>query len=127
MRNKSVTIAGKTIDVQERRIGELKALVAGLVPGSGGNLANVDLGKLAEIKIDDLLYQKLPEIFPGLTPEDVDNAYLSEVEAAVETFIDVHFLGPRRLIQPLMGLARTGAQNPQATRISPPAGTTRKR
>ncbi len=135
MRNKAVTIAGKTVDVQERRIGELKQLVADLFPGSGGNLANISLDKLGELKIEDVLYQKLPEVFPGLTAEDVDNAYMSEIEALVEAFVDVHFLGLKRLAGPLMGLAQAGVATqqsvaaPQApkTATSRQAGTTRKR
>lgn len=132
MRNKTVTVNGKDIIVQERRIGELKNLVASLIPGSGGNLANIDIGKLLEIKIDDLLYQKLPEVFPGLTAENVDNAYPSEVESLVEAFIDVHFLGLKRLIQPLMNLAQAGTAtqavsgSTQKTSTSEGAGTTRK-
>lgn len=132
MRNKAVTIASKTVDVQERRIGELKQLVADLFPGSGGNLANVDIGKILETNVNDLLYKKLPEVFPGLTEEDIDNAYPSEIEALVEAFVDVHFFGIKKLIGPLMNLAQAGAVQqttsaPPATPTSRRAGTTRKR
>lgn len=134
MRNKAVTIASKTVDVQERRIGELKQLVADLFPGSGGNLANIDISKILETNVNDLLYKKLPEVFPGLTEEDIDNAYPSEIESLVEAFIDVHFLGLKGLIKPLMGLAQAGAMQQAANVMNVPmtptsrqGGTTRKR
>lgn len=108
-RVQTVKVADKEIIVTERRIGELKTLVASLVPSSGGNLADIDMSALANLKIDELLYEKLPEVFPGLDKEDVDKAYTSEIEALVEAFIDVHFLGLKRLAGPLMGLAQAGA------------------
>lgn len=119
--------------VEERRIGELKQLVADLFPGSGGKLSEIDMSKLFELEIDDILNKKLPELFPGLTAEDVDNAYMSEIEALVEAFVDVNFFGLRRLVTPLMSLAQAGmaqgaAQTPSTkTPTSRRAGTTRKR
>lgn len=132
-RTKNVTIAGREILVEERRIGELKQLVADLFPGSGGKLSEIDMSKLFELEIDDILNKKLPELFPGLTAEDVDNAYMSEIEALVEAFVDVNFFGLRRLVTPLMSLAQAGmaqgaAQTPSTkTPTSRQAGTTRKR
>jgi hypothetical protein len=32
----------------------------------------------------DLLYKKLPVIFPDITKDDVKNAYMSELEALME-------------------------------------------
>lgn len=108
MRNKVVTVNGKDINVQERRIGELEQLVAELFPGSGGSLAKIDLAKLAD-KLDwDLFYGKVPLLFPQVTVEDVKQAYPSELEVLVEAFVDVHFFGLKRLMAPLLGLARTG-------------------
>lgn len=132
MRNKAVTVAGKTIDVQERRIGELKRLIADLFPGSGGKLSEVDPSKLFDMEIDEILNTKLPEMFPGLTAEDIDNAYMSELEALFEAFIDVNFFGLKRLVTPLMNLAQAGAVQqttsaPPATATSRQGGTTRKR
>lgn len=132
-RTKNVTVAGKEYVVQERRIGELKQLVADLFPGSGGKLSEVDPTKLFDLEIDDVLYTKFPELFPGLTAEDVDNAYMSEIEALVEAFVDVNFFGLKRLVASLMQMAQAGAM--QQTVAAPPlktptsrrAGTTRKR
>lgn len=129
-RTQKVSIAGKEIVVQERRIGELKQLVADLFPGSGGKLSEVDLSKLFDLEVEDVLYKKLPDLFPGLTAEDVDNAYMSEVEALIEAFIDVNFFGLKKLIGPLMNLAQLGAATQGLEEQTPTlrrAGATRKR
>ena len=38
------------------------------------------------------------------------NAYMSEIEALVEAFIDVNFTGIKRLVKPLMNLIQAGIQ-----------------
>jgi len=131
-RTKKVSIAGRELLVEERRIGELKQLVADLFPGSGGKLSEIDPSKLFELDVDDVLSKKLPEMFPGLTAEDIDNAYMSELEALFEAFVDVNFFGLKRLVTPLMNLAQAGAMQqatsaPPATPTSRQGGTTRKR
>ncbi len=125
-RVQTVKVADKEIIVEERRVGELKALVASLVPSSGGNLADLDISALADLKIDVLLYEKLPEVFPGLDAEDVDKAYTSEIEALVEAFIDVHFLGLKRLASQFMGLAQAGTVQQQTQPQPRPTGKKRK-
>jgi Ca2+-binding EF-hand superfamily protein len=110
MRNKTVDFAGKKIRVEEKRIGELEKIVAELFPESKGNIQKVDLGKLLEQAGFDLLYKKLPVIFPDITKEDVKNAYMSELEELIEVFIDVNFTGVKRLIGPLMTLVQAGLQ-----------------
>ena len=110
MRNKTVEFAGKKIRVEEKRIGELEKIVAELFPESKGNIQKVDLGKLLEQAGFDLLYKKLPVIFPDITKEDVKNAYMSELEELIEVFIDVNFTGVKRLIGPLMTLVQAGLQ-----------------
>ena len=110
MRNKTVEFAGKKIRVEEKRIGELEKLVAELFPESKGNIQKIDLGKLLEQAGFDLLYKKLPVIFPDITEEDVKNAYMSELEALIEVFVEVNFTGLKRLIKPMMGLIQAGLQ-----------------
>ena len=110
MRNKTVDFAGKKIRVEEKRIGELEKIVAELFPESKGNIQKVDLGKLLEQAGFELLYKKLPVIFPDITKEDVKNAYMSELEELIEVFIDVNFTGVKRLIGPLMTLVQAGLQ-----------------
>jgi len=108
MRNKTVSFAGKKIRVEEKRIGELEKIVSELFPESKGNIQKVDLGKLLEQAGFDMLYKKLPVIFPDITEEDIKNAYMSELEALIEVFIDVNFTGIKRLVGPLMNLIQVG-------------------
>ena len=110
MRNKTVEFAGKKIRVEEKRIGELEKIVAELFPESKGNIQKIDLGKLLEQAGFDLLYKKLPIIFPDITEEDVKNAYMSELEALIEVFVEVNFHGIKRLVGPLMNLIQAGLQ-----------------
>ncbi|MBC7340888.1 MAG: hypothetical protein H5U02_00280 [Clostridia bacterium] len=108
MRSRIVSFAGKDINVQEKKIGELEALIRELFPESKGDISRVDLGKLLGEANFDLLYSKLPKIFPELTKEDVKNAYMSELEALVEALVDVNFLGIKRLLKPMLSLAQAG-------------------
>jgi Ca2+-binding EF-hand superfamily protein len=110
MRNKVVKFAGKEIRVEEKRIGELEKIVADLFPESKGNIQKVDLNKILEQVGFDLLYEKLPIIIPDITKDDVKNAYMSELEALVEAFIDVNFTGIKRLVGPLMNMVQAGMQ-----------------
>jgi Ca2+-binding EF-hand superfamily protein len=110
MRNKTVEFAGKKIRVEEKRIGELEKIVVDLFPESKGNIQKVDLGKLLEQADFDLLYKKLPVIFPEITKDDIKNAYMSELEALIEVFIEVNFQGIKRLIKQLMNLIQAGLQ-----------------
>jgi Ca2+-binding EF-hand superfamily protein len=110
MRDKVVKFASKEIRIEEKRIGELEKIVAELFPESKGNIQKIDLGKLLEQAGFDLLYKKLPVIFPDIAKEDVKNAYMSELEQLIEVFIDVNFQGIKRLIGPLMNLVQAGLQ-----------------
>ncbi len=110
MRNKTVEFAGKKIRVEEKRIGELEKIVAELFPESKGNIQKVDLGKLLEQAGFDLLYKKLPVIFPDISKDDIKNAYMSELEELIEVFVEVNFHGIKRLIGPLMNLVQAGLQ-----------------
>jgi Ca2+-binding EF-hand superfamily protein len=96
--------------VEEKRIGELEKIVADLFPESKGNIQKVDLGKLLEQAGFDLLYKKLPVIFPDITRDDIKNAYMSELEQLIEVFVEVNFQGLKRVIKPLMGLIQAGLQ-----------------
>lgn len=108
MRDKVITFAGKEIRVTERRIGELEKLVVDLFPSSKGKIANIDLSKEFGAMDFDLLYKKLPVVFPDLTKDDVQNAYMSEIEMLLEAFVDVNFFGLKRMLKPLLSLAQTG-------------------
>ena len=109
-RNKIVKFAGKDIDVQERRIGELEILVRELFPSTKGKLKNLDKA-LNDLEIDwDLLYKKLPVIFPDITEDDVKNAYMSDLEKLIGAFVDVNFFALKQMIPKLILLAQTGSQ-----------------
>jgi len=110
MRNKIIEFAGKSINVQEKKIGELEILVRELFPSTKGKLKNLDKA-LNDLEIDwDLLYKKLPVVFPDITEDDVRNAYMSEIEKLVGAFVDVNFLAIKKMIPKLMVLAQTGSQ-----------------
>jgi len=109
-RNKIVKFAGKDINVQERRIGELEILVRELFPATKGKLKNLDKA-LNDLELDwDLLYKKLPVVFPDITEDDVKNAYMSDLEKLIGAFIDVNFFALKQMIPKLILLAQTGSQ-----------------
>ena len=104
MRNKIVKFADKDINVQERKIGELEILVSELFPATKGKLKNLDKA-LNDLEIDwDLLYKKIPIVFPEITEDDVKNAYMSDLENLIGAFIDVNFFGLKKLMGGLMRL-----------------------
>ena len=110
MRNKIVKFADKVINVQEKRIGELEILTRELFPSTKGKLKNLDKA-LNDLELDwDLLYKKLPIVFPGLSEEDVKNAYMSDLEKLLGAFVDVNFFAIKQMIPKLMALAQTGSQ-----------------
>jgi len=110
MRNKTVEFAGKKIRVEEKRIGDLEKIVAEVFPESEGKIQKIDLSKLFEQAGFDLLYDKLPVMIPEITQEDIKNAYMSELEVLIEVFIEVNFLGIKKMIGPLMNLIQIGLQ-----------------
>jgi hypothetical protein len=109
-RNKIVKFADKDIDVKEKKIGELEILVRELFPATKGKLKNLDKA-LNDLEIDwDLLYKKLPVVFPDITEDDVKNAYMSDLEKLIGAFVDVNFFALKQMIPKLMLLAQTGSQ-----------------
>lgn len=106
-RSKVVTVNGKTITVREQRIGELETLADKLGTSVDVILTANAAGDLKRI-VKTVLTEKVPELFPELTPDDVLNAYPSEIEALVEAFVDVNFFGLKRLAGPVLGLIQAG-------------------
>ena len=110
MRNKIVKFADKDINVQERKIGELEILTRELFPSTKGKLKNLDKA-LNDLDLDwDLLYKKLPVVFPDITEDDVKNAYMSDLEKLIGAFVDVNFFALKQMIPKLMLLVQTGSQ-----------------
>lgn len=110
MRNQTIEFAGKKIRIEEKRIGELEKIIADVFPESKGNVSKIKIEKLLEQIGFELLYEKLPLIISEITAEDVKNAYMSELEALLEGFIDINFTGIKRLVGPLMNLMQVGTQ-----------------
>jgi len=105
-----VKFADKDINVQEKRIGELEILTRELFPSTKGSLKNLDKA-LNDLELDwDLLYKKIPIVFPEITEDDVKNAYMSEIEALIGAFVEVNFFALKQMIPKLILLAQTGSQ-----------------
>lgn len=104
MRSKTVTVNGKQVTVKEKRVSELRTEVF-------PKIASFLDGELQNTQVTDilpLLENKLSEIFPELSPEDVDNAFPSELEELIQAFIDVNFSGLKKMVIPLFGLIKNG-------------------
>ena len=64
-----------------------KSVSVSLRGSSKGSLKKIKFEKFTE-QIDwDLLYEKIPAVIPGITKDDVKNAYMSELEAFLEAFM----------------------------------------
>ena len=92
MRTKIVKVSNKEILIQEKTIGEIKKIVTDL---------NIDFSRLMETEIDKdnflnevllILQDRIEILFPQLKDVDMDNVYISELEALVDGFLEVNFL-----------------------------------
>lgn len=105
MRSKNVSIAGKNILIQEKRIKDIK----GLVKQFGPEIQevwnrNIDFTKGESIdEIFSLIEDKIVKLFDGLTEDDLENAYMSEIEELIKTFIDVNFTGAKKGLSMILG------------------------
>ena len=105
MRSKQVSIAGKSILVEEKRIKELKKIVKNIATSAKDVWDTETEDKSAEDLTDIVLntvQDKLTMLFPELTDDDIDNAYMSELEELVNSFIDVNFSGAKKGITALI-------------------------
>ena len=92
MRTKIVKVASKDILIQEKTIGEIKKIVTDL---------NIDFSRLMETEIDKdnflnevllIIQDRIEILFPQLNDIDMDNVYISELEALIDGFLEVNFL-----------------------------------
>ena len=92
MRTKIVKVANKYILIQEKTIGEIKKIV---------NDLNIDFSRLLETEIEKdnflnevllIIQDRIEILFPQLKDIDMDNVYISELEALVDGFLEVNFL-----------------------------------
>ena len=105
MRSKNVSIAGKNILIQEKRIKEIKELVKQFGPEIQ-EIWNRDIDFTKGESIDEifsLIEDKIVKLFDGLTEDDLENAYMSEIEELIKTFIDVNFTGAKKGLSMILG------------------------
>ena len=98
MRSKVINIAGKNILIEEKRIKELKKLIKDFGPEIKQIWEqNIDFTKSDSIdEIFSLVENKITLLFNDLTEEDVENAYMSELEELFKSFVDVNFTGAKK-------------------------------
>lgn len=107
MRTKVVKINDKEIFVQERRIKELKELSEKIALDFNSFLKTDLEGKNTNDVfggIFEMLRDKIIIIFPQLTEEDIENAYMSELEELLSSFLEINFMGAKKIIGQVMKL-----------------------
>jgi hypothetical protein len=128
IRTAEIILNEKTFIIKEKKIKELKQLFSDVIGGAVGDMDKLfksDLPSDAYSAIGGMLTSvasdKLALIIPGLTLDDLENAYPSQIETAVKAFIDVNFTGVKGLGAPLLKLL---ALAPGMLPTSSPAMTT---
>ena len=98
MRSKVVSIAGKNILIEEKRIKELKLLIKQFSPELKEIWdKNIDFTKEESIdELFSLIEDKITLLFNDLQAEDIENAYMSELEELFKSFVDVNFTGAKK-------------------------------
>lgn len=108
MRNKVVKIGDKEILVVEKKIKELKKLSKD-ISVSFNDLLKIDLDNKTTDDVFNIIFEQLEDkitiISPQLTNEDIENAYISEIEELLIAFIEVNFIGAKKVISQVMKLA----------------------
>lgn len=105
MRSKAINIAGKSILIEEKRIKEIKGLVKQFGPEIQ-EIWNRNIDFTKEESVDEiflLIECKIVKLFDGLTEDDLENAYMSEIEELIKTFIDVNFTGAKKGLSMILG------------------------
>lgn len=108
MRNRVVKVGEKEILVIEKRIKELKQLSKD-ISVSFNDLLKTNLDNKTTDEVFNIIFEQLEDkttiIFPQLTLEDIENAYMSEIEELLIAFIEVNFIGAKKVISQVMKLA----------------------
>ena len=96
------------IESMLEKIKELKQLAKD-ISLSFNDLLKTDLDNRTTDDIFNIIFEQLEDkitiIFPQLTVEDIENAYISEVEELLKAFIEVNFIGAKKVISQVMKLA----------------------
>lgn len=103
MRVKEIEFAGKKLTIREKKIKELKALAEKIGVEFQDIFKADEVGDVLGV-LTSLLNDKIPEIFPEITSDDVDEAYSSEVEELISAFMDVNFSGLKKVVTPMLKL-----------------------
>lgn len=101
MRTKTVNVNGKSVVINESRISELKGFVT-KYKDEFSEIVKANTVDDVTKAVGEIFYSKLPELFPVLTAEDIDNAYPSELEDLIGAFVDVNFLGVKKVGTPIV-------------------------
>ena len=108
MRNKVVKVGDKEILVTEKRIKELKQLSKD-ISISFNDLLKANLDNKTTDDVFNIIFEQLEDkviiLFPQLKAEDIEDAYISELEALLSAFIEVNFTGAKKVISQVMKLA----------------------
>lgn len=108
-KTKEITLDGKKYTVVECKIKTLEAFAddAAAVVDKIFKAETAAEGKDA---LKELLFDKIPNLFPGITKETIREAYPSELEELVQAFTDLHFFALKRLWGPLITVIQAGLQ-----------------
>ena len=108
MRNKVVKVRDKEILVVEKKIKELKQLSKD-ISVSFNDLLKTDLDNKTTDDVFNVIFEQLEDkiiiLFPQLSVEEIEDAYVSELEALLSAFIEVNFTGAKKVISQVMKLA----------------------
>lgn len=108
MKTKTVIINGKQFTIAEMRNKEIQQMLEKYkAEFLGAEVTGLE-GLVSAVY--EFIKTKLQEIIPGLTAEDIDNAYPSEIDEAVEAFLTLNFPLARRFGGPLMTLVQLAAK-----------------
>ena len=104
-----ITLGGKKYTVYECTIETLENF-AGDIATLVDTMFTADKAIEAKDAATQLLYEKIPKLFPDITKEKIKKSYPSELEALATAFIDLHFFTLKRWISPLMAVIQAGLQ-----------------
>lgn len=103
MLSKDIVINGKTFKVNEKRNKEIKQLI----DKYSAELSKIQVGSNVGgifSGINSFIEGKLIELIPGVKAIDLEEAYPSEVDAAIDAIVTLNFPLARRFGGPLMTL-----------------------
>ncbi len=93
MRTATVKINGKDIVIKEYKVKELKEKIPSLI-----QLVMPEDGDTSTETIVNNATQAICDVVTGLSVEDIDEAYPSEIEVLIESVINVNFQGLKKVL-----------------------------